>query len=209
MGYDMYIEQPLTDDEAKARDAARAHLESLTRPYDLPEGAEREAAQKLWDEAWRAFGDTEVNYFRLNIWGMGRYRVAMHALGMVVENQHPPFPQLPDGITWDDVEVVEYPEEHEGETPKPEAVAHHQAMEAVLAWHSDEPKGIEVHKFGTNDNWNVTPEEIAAALDAYHDKTPEQVAAVLAECGITERDYWDRWIAWLTRAQGMGGFRVR
>lgn len=209
MGYDMYIEQPLTEAEQKALDASRAHIDTLTRPSELPEGDERDAAQRVWVEAWRAFDGTQVNYFRLNIWGMGRYCAAMWDLGMVVENEHPPFPKLPDGITWEDVEVAEYPDDHEGETPKPEAVAHHQATEAVLAWHSDEPKAIEIHKFGTNDNWNVTPEEITAALVAYHGKNPDEVSKVLAEHGITERNYWDKWIAWMTRAQDMGGFRVR
>jgi hypothetical protein len=212
MGYDMTIENPDSTEDAglaaakQEFNATVAEREQLNVKHDDPA---YQAAQAKVDEAYKAMSAAHTTYFRLNIWGMSRYCDAMYDLGMVIAgNGHPPFPKLPDGITWEDVEAVEYPADHEGETAKPEAVAHHAAHEAVLAWHAGEPQGIELHKFGSNDDWLVTPDEIAAALAAYRKHDPQRVDIALTEAGIDDRDYWDRWIGYLTRAQGQGGFRV-
>ncbi|MFD1656964.1 hypothetical protein ACFSL4_01620 [Streptomyces caeni] len=148
--------------------------------------------------------DGDTSYFRLNIWGMSRYREIMHQLGMVaVDYQQPNFPELPDGIDWEDVSAVRYPE---GQQPvKPEAVTFAKTIDEHLAWHPDPPFGIALHKFGSNDGWLVTPQEIAAALEAYRTHSGDEVKVIVGAEGL---DYWLKWIAYLERAQHRGGFRV-
>ncbi|MEU7400737.1 hypothetical protein [Streptomyces sp. NPDC044948] len=150
--------------------------------------------------------DEDSGYFRLNIWGMSRYAQLMEQLGMVATD-YPlaPWPEKPDGIDWEDVSAVRHPEDCEGQEPaKPEAVAYSKTLDEYLAWHPDPPLGIALHKFGTNDGWLVTPEEIATALESYRTHSGEEVKALLAG----ELDYWLKWIAYLERAQRCGGFRV-
>lgn len=212
MGYDMTIENP-TEAEDVGLEVATAlfysavkERDALDAPHDDPAWI---ALQERVTAASKAMGQTNTSYFRLNIWGMGRYREAMHTLGMLVlDNDHPSFPDLPDGVTWEDVEIVEYPDQHEGEIPKPEAVAHHKANEAVLAWHMEPALGIEIHKFGSNDDWLVTPAEIRAALAAYRRADLPQIETALASAGIKDASDWGRWIDYLTRAEQQGGFRV-
>ncbi|MFD4258207.1 hypothetical protein ACFWR9_11400 [Streptomyces sp. NPDC058534] len=148
----------------------------------------------------------DSGYFRLNIWGMSRYAQIMEQLGMIATD-YPlaAWPEKPDCIDWEDVSAVRYPEDYEGDMPvKPEAVAYAKTIDEHRAWHPDPPFGIALHKFGTNDGWLVTPEEIAAALESYRTHSAEEVKALLGG----NVDHWLKWIAYLERAQRQGGFRV-
>ncbi|WP_155054559.1 hypothetical protein [Streptomyces blattellae] len=151
--------------------------------------------------------DGDASYFRLNIWGMSRYREIMHQLGMVATDYaRPPWPEKPDSIVWDDVSAVRYPDDYEGNQPvKPEAVTFAKTIDTHLAWHPDPPFGMALHKFGSNDGWLVTPEEIAAALEAYRAHSGDEAKVIV---GADRLDYWLKWIAYLERAQHRGGFRV-
>lgn len=152
--------------------------------------------------------DSGASYFRLNIFGMSRYREFMNQLGMVTTDYTlPPWPEKPDSVDWEDVSVVRYPEDYEGNQPvKPEAVTFAKTVDKHLAWHPDPPFGIALHKLGSNDGWLVTPEEIAAALEAYRNHSGDKVKVMV---GADQPDYWLQWIAYLERARQRGGFRVR
>lgn len=151
-------------------------------------------------------GDRDTSYFRLNIWGMSRFREFMDQLGMLATDYaHQPWPEKPDSIDWDDVSAVRYPEDDDQLPVKPDAVAFAKTIDAHLAWHPDPPFGVAVHKFGSNDGWLVTPQEIAAALESYRTHSGDEVKALVGSDGI---DHWLKWIAYLDRAQRCGGFRV-
>ena len=155
-----------------------------------------------------AQGGRDGSYFRLNIWGMGRFREFMDQLGMVATDYTvPPWPEKPDSIDWEDVSAVRYPDDYEGDQPvKPDAVTFAKAIETHLAWHPDPTFGIALHKFGSNDGWLVTPEEIAATLESYRTHSGDEVKVIVGADGI---DRWVEWITYLERAQLRGGFRVR
>lgn len=210
MGYDMTIVNPLTGEEAaKAKEAEAAfhtavkERDALELPRDHPDC---EAAQAKVDAAYDAMYDADTSYFRLNIWGMGRYREYMDQLGMVATDYAlPPWPDKPEEITWEDVEAVEEPADGSDLPVKAEAVAYVKQRDAHLVWHPDPPFGMALHKFGSNDGWLVTPEEITAALEAYRTHSGDEVKVIV---GADRLDYWLKWIAYLERAQRRGGFRV-
>jgi hypothetical protein len=87
---------------------------------------------------------------------------------------------------------------------------------ALLAGAGD---GIPVHKLCSNDGWLVTPGECRKAVAMWHEACKEAGAGdeqlglkVLTEA-LDEfnvgSDYWLKWIAWIERAAGHGGFVVR
>lgn len=141
-------------------------------------------------------GDKE--YFRLNIWGMGRYRDAMHKLGMMylsgwgVESHEWP--------KWDEAEAAKNEEAYE--------FLHARLTRPLLTRHPAGGTTIPSHKLGSNDGWYVTPEEIKSALTSYGGHSPEKVRAVLAASGIEDTDYWNEWIDYLRVASEHEGFRV-
>lgn len=261
MGYDMYIHDPMTDEEeaahrrareafdaavrerdglpqtlpqyqdAKRRlDAARARMDKEGRSTELSrmviEAGEEmrhlavshpgyEAAQQKVDAAYEALQATDVSYFRLNIHGMGVYRTVMDALGMLVTGYpQPSFPELPDGVTWEDVDAAveeANPGAGDGLPVKAAAAVYVKELDAHLAWHPEPASGIAAHKFGSNDGWLVTPAEIEAALAAYRTHSAPQVMTLLGAALGDEGDshsYWIEWITYLERARVRGGFKV-
>ncbi|MEV6791280.1 hypothetical protein AB0M87_04595 [Streptomyces sp. NPDC051320] len=212
MGYDMRIEGPPTaEEEAKVREAQAAFDASVKERNSLPDRrpGDDDAAQEKVDAAYEALHAADISYFRLNIWGMSDYLYYMHQLGMLaVDYDMPSFPQLPDGITWDDMEAAEAPPGDGSSLPvKAEAVAHLKAREAHVAWHPEPAFGIAQHKFGSNDGWLVTPQEIKAALESYRTHSGDEVKVIVGT-GEGRLEYWLKWIAYLERAQHRGGFRV-
>lgn len=207
MGYDMTIVQERDQAEKDAIAAARAHTQSLTSPYSLPEGEERDAAEKAWQDAWKAYDAADRSYFRLNIWGMSHCRDLMATLRMLTDEDAPRFPTL------DEFGLTDYPEDpadYDGEKrAKAEAELtddgrrYLAAVEAALAFEPVPVRGIPVGKFCSNDGWLVTPAQCAAALDAWHAQ-PDAVRARIEG----ETEWWGRWIAYLTYAKDRGGFRV-
>ena len=153
----------------------------------------------------KSYGDGDEFYFRLNIFGMSRYRSYMTERGMVFDApEHPPFPEVEAyAVTHDDVERVECPEYFQDDAPPgaetTEKVRRYlAALDDVLAWHGPEIPGIPVHKFGSNDGWIVLPAECAAAVSAARQYPPPEGAG----------DYWDEWIDYLDRASRADGFEV-
>lgn len=236
MGYDMLIVGDPTDTEkaqlataeqdfreaCAARDALPkaeigrfdAELANKTGDWDshevYPGRSQRYIkAQDKVSAAYERLSDADVRYFRLNIFGMERYRDFMLQLGMVVTDyEHGPWPEKPDGLTWDEIEAAEDPALHEDTESalpvKAEAVEYVKAREAYLRQHPEPPFGLAIHKFGSNDGWHVTPEEIEAALESYRQHSAEEVKAIIGD-GL---DYWCKWINYLERARLRGGFKV-
>lgn len=180
MGYDMYHENKPAS-EVAAYDQAHAHFEEAVRKRDsFPAGSpEHEAGQKEVDAAYDLMNKAEAYYFRLNIFGMNRYLGAMGELGML--------DSLSRGPTTKDWNSRR--SEAGYETLRTKTAAH--------------PIGLPTYKFGSNDGWLVTPEEIKAALARYQKPGPEFFTA-----HEVEEDYWDEWIQFLERAVERGGFRV-
>jgi hypothetical protein len=165
-------------------------------------------------------GAAENSYFRLNIFGMGRYRNLMESLGMAFEDdEHPPFPEIEDhGTNWEDVEAVEYPEDHAGYEWTDErlraALGYREAVNGVLAFHgkADTP-GIPLHKFGSNDGWLVLPVECEAAVRIWRDFVAGEgdeaaVNFVANTLGEDRADYWLEWVKYLAGAARHEGFEV-
>jgi hypothetical protein len=207
MGYDMRMAtkpEVSAEDQAKAkelREKASAIGETLmadtrARVKDkTPLPDDHEARET---EYWKLHNAADAldrpEYFRLNVWGMGKYAEVMYELGMlhspsVSGDQITPWPR------WDD------------ELPDDEAEAKYDREKAPIVSYHDpsEPPTIPDHKFGSNDGWQVTPDEIRAALAAYADRTTE-LSQKARE--TIETDYWGRWIDYLTKAAEHGGFYV-
>lgn len=127
MGYDMHV---LNADGSR---------DSGTGYWTLPEGPEREAAEKLHDE----------RYFRLNIWGMGNLRSLMSPV-LDCDKDHSEWPDAPEGdehFDGDDQPLTEAGRAYEA------------ASDAVRRERSPDPAKVPVFKFGSNDAWVVTPDE--------------------------------------------------
>lgn len=200
------------------------------------------AAQEEVDRLYEEMRDARKSYFRLNIWGMGHYRHIMALLGML--NWRSDYPDLvrPGWPETDapDVEELAYylretrmngdPEEKAFEEFRKDhaeveitdemieaAKAYDQAENEMKSWH---PEGSLIlgDKFGSNDGWLVTPEEIILSLEVYGKHTPEQVRTALesvyGKAEVAEHETailssWVEWIDFLTGAVQYGnGFRV-
>lgn len=126
-----------------------------------------------------------VSYFRLNIWGMGRYRDTMEAVGMGYWADHPAWPDAQDfGFDnreewWAASEALEnggdspltYDHGYENVTLTQDmldrAKKGQEAMEYVKSAHPGETPGIPLVKFTSNDGWHVTPPECLSALQKF------------------------------------------
>ena len=201
MGYDMRtIERPAVD-ETKAAEL-KAEADRLWEEVKVfgPRSPESKAAFEAWDKANDAYeAVAHPGYFRLNNRGMYVYTDVMVEVGMA----H----QTTSAIAHD--EWPKYPDE-EGEQ---EMAAYEAILTPLLSRHGDDPTPtIPTHKFGSNDGWIVTPEEIRAALDAYEkfQNDPGRDLSALSEqtVQIIATGYWGQWIAYLQRAAEHGGFAV-
>lgn len=103
MGYDMRLvrdDDSMQTENAKAtEDFNRAVTERDALDRNSPEHA---AAQKRVEQAFGRMNSTDLNYFRLNIWGMSKAREHMMTLGMLAVHYdgYPPFPSFGDfGLT--------------------------------------------------------------------------------------------------------------
>jgi hypothetical protein len=202
MGFDMRWERR-PDGEEKAVSAVRERFYAACRERD--EGTGNQATvEQLHDE----LGRLDRSYFRLNVWGMGRYVDAMRRLGMLKDVEVGPFPQPPDDIDWDLYERAT-PDDVDDAGKLGSAARHKAEVEAHLARGDDAP-GIPEHKlYSTNDGWLVTPQECITALALYDATTNEHRGTALSEAGVDDRAYWSRWIEYLRGAIDHGGFRVR
>ncbi|HEV8652836.1 MAG TPA: hypothetical protein VG276_26475 [Actinomycetes bacterium] len=187
MGYDMY--RVLGPDE---QDLATEY-EGLRDWWQRPGEAAQRAALADRERLEREHG----TYFRLNIFGMGRYRDAMERLGMVfwpVEE-----PQFPKHEAFG---LAGCPDEDAGDLTPAERAYLDQVQAVTDGPCMEETPGIPGYKLASNDGWLVRPLEIRSALKRYHDQgepVPEGV----------EPGYWAQWVGFLARCGRSGGFRVR
>lgn len=243
MGYDMRW-RTVDPGEKEAVAAAREVWHAALRERDelpdmehgtwIPGSADPEAhesyagrtqryikAQDKVMAASREMDAAENSYFRLNIWGMGRYRGLMETLGMAFEDDpHPDWPKMGDfGTNDDDVDAADYPEGSPGYEWTDErlraALTYREQVNCVLAFHgqADTP-GIPLHKFGSNDGWIVLPVECEAAVRTWQDfvaKEGDEAALnfVTNTLGEGRTDYWLEWIKYLAGAARHDGFLVR
>lgn len=236
MGYDMHMVQPdpevtrrtevaraafyaaanerdalVSSDLARNSDAARAI-------YDTDEY--KAAQQKVMDLS-NAMSDTDTNYFRLNIWGMGTMREHLHELGMLAIHyaDHPPFPDAADfGLddeTLDELGVWDL-DRAERTTHADERVRKFfTANLETITWSPPDEPGIPVHKFGSNDGWVVTPRDCKgalAALEKAKQERPDVVEKIRnawrPEGEPTAPSYFDAFVEFIRQAERTSGFEV-
>lgn len=226
MGYDMHWRvRPSGEADEVAEADARFYEAARERDalgergtYDAatgrPCGSDAfSAKQAKVDAALAEIRRIERSYFRLNVWGMGRYRVAMESLGMLCGADRRTDCPDPEsfGTSYDEVDALRY---RDDATSPPSGDAGQRAKTFLateaefLSQHDGECPGIPPFKFGSNDGWIVTPAECKAALALYSANSAEQVQQALADAGITDTDYWSRWIEYLSGAVDHDGFEV-
>lgn len=230
MGYDMYLvksvecpDKEAADAEWNAALAARALLERPPSPPDWKEqgidpfdtstwpDSEYKTAQLRVEAASERMYKADLNYFRLNIWGMSRAREIMDRLGMLVDAKRPM--NWPE---WDYDKSDHEPYECEVEgcevkaTDDPYDVTaltcaqFREKHDQVLRWTPLEAQGILVEKLCSNDGWIVLPSEIKEALTIYGQHSPEVRKAI-----EDETPWWTDWLKFLSRAAHEGdGFKV-
>lgn len=217
MGYDMTLVRRDTSKDAELEQARKDFDEACTLRGNLPPGSEGyDAAQAKVEEAYGRLSSADINYFRLNVWGMSTMRDHMDTLGMLADRY--PMPEFPSaeefGITneeWWEFDPDEV-DENDSTPVKPGVLKMHEASEIHRRWSPQDVPGIPAHKLGSNDGWIVTPFDCRAALDAYANakaSNPEAVEAIRAEWAEGDgSNYFDEWIAWLERAAAGSGFQV-
>lgn len=206
MGYDMYIEADLTEAEQVAKQAAEDQFNAAVKERGALERNTPEwtAAQEKVLAAADESDKRNLNYFRLNIWGMGRCRSYMDERGMVYDSSYSDGPQFPD---------IPYPErdKYGSDEAYDTAYAEHEdhiekLSRPVQEHHPDGGTTIPIHKLCDNSGWIVTEDECKAAVtaNALHDPP-----TYMDEDGeIKPVQWWPEWIAFLERAATRGGFRV-
>lgn len=181
MGYDMYCKG---ESHPEADEAKRKWEES--GKWDQS----RDQALAAYEEMSRAERNSGA-YFRLNIWGMDRYREAMWDIeGMVNDVPTPRFPDFD-------------PERYESDD---EYTAHYDRQALLVKARSPEAPGIPLYKLGSNDGWLVVPDECAQAVAAWERYCDEGGGQVFDD--PDENAYWDAWIAFLRHCRDHGGFEV-
>jgi hypothetical protein len=204
MGYDMYIVDDQPEAEKVAQKAAQEEFDAAVAARNLLPREDTAAcmeAQAKVEVAYEALMDSQTNYFRLNIWGMGMCRGFMAERGMVY-NGYGGWPSWPD---------YEEPVQRDGESDENFAIReqayedqHSEATKPVQSYHPPGGHTIPAMKFSDNSGWLVTPAECEAALNAaalYSGGDP------VAEDGEVVQ-WWPSWISYLERAAKRGGFRV-
>lgn len=204
----------LNMDRAKASGDFEAH-----ENYDGRSDRYRQAQDAVM-EASRLQDEAEQSYFRLNIFGMGRWRNLMYELGMIFDAaEQPEWPDIESfGVTWDDVERVEYADDDfykdkppVGAETQEKAKRYIAERDRLLAWHGQEVPGIPAHKFGSNDGWIVLPAECKAALAIYMAKLEEigrDSMDNLIDNTTRNRGHWAKWLLYLQGAIAHDGFEV-
>lgn len=208
MGYDMSLVNPDETNKAEYEQAQTdfyAACEERKKHgranYDDPE---YKAAQRKVEEAYARMDRLNTSYFRLNISGMSAMRDDMAKLGMLAYDYEVDY----EWPSLEDYGLTEYPDEEEDPTEAQQKWI--DACKEKRRWSPSEP-GLPAHKFGSNDGWIVTPEDCRSALDEYEqarDEKPDLVKKIREEWVIDGENYFDSWIAFLTRAIDHGGFEV-
>lgn len=204
MGYDMSIVGGSTEAEQEALDAARKLVDAAVEECKKHERStpEYQAADKELERLFDEMYSLPSEYYRLNIWGMGRCRDLMLEREMIYLTQGPDFPDLP----YPKREDFDSPEKYEAAFSEWEE-KYEELSEPVKALHPEGGDVIPSHKFGSNDGWHVTEEECAAAVAAA--RASELPAPTVIEDGLEVAvSWWPEWVDFLDRASKRGGFRV-
>jgi hypothetical protein len=210
MGYDMHlVERDNSLDEE--HEAAKAAFHQAVRERDQhPRGStEEKEAQERVDEAYERLSHSDLNYFRLNIWGMSTMRDDMERLGMLAYQY--PMPRFPDpedyGLTYE--QLYEIDDEDRATHPDERVRKYHAASEGLLSFSPPDEPGLPVHKFGSNDGWHVTAKDCASALGKFREADPKLVEKVRENWRQDDgSSYFDEWIAFLERGARLNGFEV-
>jgi hypothetical protein len=215
MGYDMSMVNDPTDfaemarvqelfnKAAEQRNALPADERgTATDPFNGPWVGRSEryaAAQAEVDRYYKLLDETNVGYFRLNIWGMGIARQIMQERGMIhYEGDHPDWPLVEDfGFSSEN----EYYEASEDDDRK---MSYDAANRQVKVF-SPEVPGIPAWKFGSNDGWVVTPIDIGGAMVRLRESGLSEVMPTYDGHTV---DWWPDWIEWMNLAAAHGGFEV-
>ena len=197
------------------------------------------AAYDLQEHLYKQMYQAEPWYHRRNGSGMSLLCSVMHRLDMIrygysMEECPYPWPQR----AWTDEEADDYLEWSDGDWTKEQEAErpglvktwreYKEALSLRLAWVPEEcfkiflneheevvdetPHAIPGHKFGTNDDWIVSPTECSAALAKARKVSDDHLRLVFADEGITDWDPVPSWRSWLTFLEGAashGGFTVR
>lgn len=207
MGYDMSIKGDIAPADPHEVNQARSAWNQAADLHRARMDADRAANTFTRDRHGESAKDTDALYekyaalayagdFRLNIFGMSRYRTAMFELGMMHASTYP--------VSSDEWETLPEYEDDSDEA------AYYEAKDKLTARHGDSTlPTLPSHKFGSNDGWLVTPDEIRAALakwDEWNSEDHQDVDAEVTE--VISSDYWGKWIAYLRLAADHDGFRV-
>lgn len=197
MGYDMThrsIPDAVKEADQIAGDKVWFAIE--LRDSFLRGSLEEIAAQAAVESLDDAHNKSDSGRFRLNIWGMGRYRQLMDIFGMVHESSDADVPEWP-----------EYPDDDSDEE-SPEMKAYDAAALISQGYHNDAGNPtIPVHKFYSNDGWWITPSECAAAIEAW-DKRDPALAFTEEQTEMLTSDHWGAWITYLRNGIDRDGFQV-
>ncbi|MFF3493758.1 hypothetical protein ACFYWS_20665 [Streptomyces sp. NPDC002795] len=138
--------------------------------------------------------EDEPHNFRIGYFTMPSLIDAMTELGMAVELPHPAWPNPDDmGVSVEEARALVA-----SGAELPSGVQRQVDGErAARTGEADDPQGIPAYKLRTNDAWQVTPNEITAALAALG-RAPEQ----------PQDGLWPHWVDYLRRARERGGFLV-
>lgn len=228
MGYDMHLVTAVECPDKEAADAewdaALAARNLLERPdlsaYEKTEGFDPwraetwpesgyRTAQMRVEAASEGLSKADLNYFRLNIWGMSTCREIMQRLGMVFEAERP---RSVDWPKWDWDTSDHEPYDCEIERCEISSAVdgivlacwqYRDLEDKVQRWTPLEGEGMLLEKFCSNDGWIVLPSEIKEALTIWSKHSEETRKAV-----IEETPWWPDWLAFLARASQGDGFRV-
>lgn len=196
MGYDMYLRDTTPEWELVKETAGLA----LT-------AGDPDLVRDAFEERMRVREEQKL-YFRLNIWGMGEYRILMEELGMAYwpDSDQPDFPD-PMLYNVPTITIGDGEHSYEDYDESSEYWAEwNAACDEVRAWSPDPQAGIALHKLCSNDGWWVTSEECTNSLRLYADAdlTPLEDAV---DQGF-DVEYWQEWLGFLQRGADTDGFQV-
>lgn len=227
MGYDMSTVEPMTAEDQAEFDEAKAKFEAAVKIRDAYERGSEEAheAQEAVTEAYELMSETDKNYFRYNIWGMGRCRSVMADLGMMKHPAAGSWPEMPSELEGQAGALYDYTDDgvDQLDTPTCRAALPWLTDELVALWrtyradiekylseHDRDTPGIAENKFSSNDGWHVTPGECVGAVGMFKRASDgkKRAAYDAAELNADGVQYFEQWVKWLEYCSTRGGFKV-
>ena len=140
----------------------------------------------------------DYSYFRLNIWGMGKYLDAMEMLGLVTEAVDVEFPHLPES------------DDHfndDGEPLTDEAREYEEKWAEIKKFKHPTSDLPPVNKWMDNSGWHVTASQCQALADRWEKIKDTYDREILENIGI-EEDYWLEWMDFHARSAHTDGYLV-